>query len=174
MASGRITAALYEQDAESARVIMRRFIWMLNDESGGIGWGVPEAMAAALRASDGLAREYGSIFFSYALPGCNFLEHQGLQNGILWGLGHIGTNLIEYEPVVRTRLLEGLRSLDSFARGISAWACGRIRLLQAVDLLKQLLNDPGRLFFFDENDVKHSIIGLEAGRAIERITISGS
>ena len=31
-------------EVESARIILRRMMWNLNDESGGIGWGCPEAM----------------------------------------------------------------------------------------------------------------------------------
>ena len=42
-AVGRIAA----DDLEAARIVMRRFLWSLNDESGGIGWGAPEAMAGA-------------------------------------------------------------------------------------------------------------------------------
>ncbi|RZB31250.1 MAG: hypothetical protein SRB2_04775 [Desulfobacteraceae bacterium Eth-SRB2] len=43
-AMGAVVSRLAEQDMESARVVMRRLIWNLNDESGGIGWGSPEAM----------------------------------------------------------------------------------------------------------------------------------
>ncbi|MDP3430251.1 MAG: hypothetical protein Q8R89_07980, partial [Desulfomicrobium sp.] len=42
---GIVVAALAAKTPEKARVVMRRFIWSLNDESGGIGWGAPEAMA---------------------------------------------------------------------------------------------------------------------------------
>jgi hypothetical protein len=41
---GEVMAHLADKDMESARVIMRRLMWSLNDESGGIGWGAPEAM----------------------------------------------------------------------------------------------------------------------------------
>ena len=42
---GIIVPKIADEDMESARIIMRRLMWTLNDESGGIGWGVPEAMA---------------------------------------------------------------------------------------------------------------------------------
>ena len=38
-AMGRVVARLADQDMEEARIIMRRLLWSLNDESGGIGWG---------------------------------------------------------------------------------------------------------------------------------------
>src|SRR5690554_2588053 len=60
-AMGQTVARLADQDLEAARVVMRRFMWSLNDESGGIGWGAPEAMAEVLAAHAGLADEYGHI-----------------------------------------------------------------------------------------------------------------
>ena len=41
---GAVVANLAEKDMESARVVMRRLMWSLNDESGDIGWSRPEAM----------------------------------------------------------------------------------------------------------------------------------
>lgn len=93
---GIVVPAMAEQDAEQARVVMRRFLWMLNDESGGIGWGVPEAMAEVMSGSPLLAREYLHMLVSYALDDGpellqhgNFLEHPVLQEGVLWGLCRI-------------------------------------------------------------------------------------
>jgi len=56
-AMGRVVSSLAENDMESARVVMRRFMWNLNEESGGIGWGCPEAMGETMARSAPLARE---------------------------------------------------------------------------------------------------------------------
>jgi len=86
VAIGIITANLAEQDIESARVIMRRLMWSLNDESGGIGWGAPEAMAEIMARSKKLADEYRKILISYSEPGKNYFEHEGLQRSVRRGL----------------------------------------------------------------------------------------
>ena len=86
VAIGISTANLAEQDIESARVIMRRLMWSLNDESGGIGWGAPEAMAEIMARSKKLADEYYKILISYSKPGKNYLEHEGLQRSVRRGL----------------------------------------------------------------------------------------
>ena len=44
-AFGVVVSAMAEQAPEKARIVMRRFIWNLNDESRAIGWGTPETMA---------------------------------------------------------------------------------------------------------------------------------
>ena len=52
---GVVVAGLAEHDMESARVVMRRLMWNLNDESGGIGWSSPEAMGEIMDPFPGLA-----------------------------------------------------------------------------------------------------------------------
>ncbi|ROR03270.1 DVU0298 family protein [Desulfosoma caldarium] len=88
-AAGFITATLAEDDLESARVIVRRFLWLLNDESGGIGWGIPEAMGEALARSPGLAQEYGRLVLSFVRQDENYLEHEPLLAGALWALARL-------------------------------------------------------------------------------------
>ncbi|MCD6184941.1 MAG: hypothetical protein J7K84_04015 [Deltaproteobacteria bacterium] len=89
VAIGIVTAKLANNDIESARVIMRRLMWSLNDESGGIGWGAPVAMAEIMARNKMLADEYRKILISYSEPGKNYLEHEGLQKSVRCGLKRI-------------------------------------------------------------------------------------
>jgi hypothetical protein len=89
-AMGVVVTQLAEKEIESARIIMRRFMWNLNDESGGIGWGSPESMGEIMAQNERLAREFGSILISYADPEGNYLEHPTLQQGVLWAWGRLG------------------------------------------------------------------------------------
>ncbi len=88
-----VVPRLAEQRPEEARIVMRRFLWSLNDESGGIGWGAPEAMAAIMCNSDMLRKEYVHMLISYMrddgpelFQDGNFLELPMLQLGLLWGI----------------------------------------------------------------------------------------
>ena len=60
-AMGLVVSDLADNDMESARIVMRRLIWNLNDESGGIGWGSPEAMGETMAQHAGLARLFAAI-----------------------------------------------------------------------------------------------------------------
>ncbi len=64
-------------------------MWTLNDESGGIGWGAPEAMAEAMACHPRLAEEYVRILLSYIREDGNFLEYEPLRRGALWGIGRL-------------------------------------------------------------------------------------
>lgn len=43
LALGQVVAGLEEGSAEDMHNIMRRLMWHMNEESGNIGWGIPEA-----------------------------------------------------------------------------------------------------------------------------------
>ncbi|SLM28145.1 conserved hypothetical protein [Desulfamplus magnetovallimortis] len=85
-AMGRVVNRMADNDIESARIIMRRLMWSLNDESGGIGWGAPEAMGEIMAQNSRLAREYRHILFSYVDKNGNYLEYAPLRNGALWAI----------------------------------------------------------------------------------------
>jgi len=90
---GCVTNALAQTNVEDARIIMRRCMWMLNDESGGIGWGIPEAMGESMALNAKLADEYHSILFSYLREDSrgkdNFLEYAPLRRGAFWGTARL-------------------------------------------------------------------------------------
>lgn len=80
---GEVVSNLAEKDIESARIIMRRLMLSSTEESGGIGWGSPEAMGEIMERSEKLAEEYHKILISYAGGGGNFLDFQELQKGVI-------------------------------------------------------------------------------------------
>jgi len=88
-AMGAAVARLADVEMEPARIIMRRLMWNLNDESGGIGWGNPEAMGEILACHEALANEYAPILISYARKDGNYLELEMLQRGLLWGVARL-------------------------------------------------------------------------------------
>ena len=67
---------------ETARTFMRRLMWHMNEESGNIGWGIPEAFGAILAANRKLAETYGRVLISYVLDtghNDNFCDHAPLR-----------------------------------------------------------------------------------------------
>lgn len=86
-AMGFVGKRLAAGHMENARNLMRRLMWNLNDESGGIGWGSAEAMGEITGRSPALAEEYASILFSFLDPKANYIDNPLLQQGVLWGIG---------------------------------------------------------------------------------------
>ncbi len=85
-ALGYVASCIARHSLEDVRIIMRQLMWTLNDESGGIGWGSPEAMAEIMVSVPLVRDEYISIILSYVTEDGNFLEYPPLRNGALWGI----------------------------------------------------------------------------------------
>jgi hypothetical protein len=142
-AMGVVVSNLAQKDMESARVIMRRLMWSLNDESGGIGWGAPEAMAEIMACHQKLAEEYAPVLVSYIWEEGNFLEYEILQRGSVWGVGRLAESrphLLSSEDVCRY-LLPFLESKDATVRGLAARAMGLFGAEPHRTQLEPLLED---------------------------------
>jgi hypothetical protein len=140
-AMGKVVSRLANQDMESARVILRRLMWNLNDESGGIGWGSAEAMGEILACHEGLAREYAPILVSYAREDGNFQENEMMQRGVLWGIGRLAqvSPTAVQDAVPHIALF--LDSRDATVRGYAAWVIGMAAPGTTTDELRALLSD---------------------------------
>ena len=86
MAMGEVVSKIAKDDLDFARTIMRRLMLSLTEESGGIGWGAPEAMGEIMARSEKLAEEYHKILISYTLGGGNELDFEDLQKDVIAGL----------------------------------------------------------------------------------------
>ena len=119
-AMGELALRISGKSMEKARIILRRIMWNLNDESGGIGWGSPEAMGEILSKSPELAEEFKTILFSYLDHKGNHIEHEILQRGVLWGIGtYLKAAPHELTQVTKDQIEAHLSSQDSFKRGFA-------------------------------------------------------
>ena len=147
-AIGAVVQNIAREDMESARVIMRRMIWNLNDESGGIGWGMPEAMGEVMAQHEGLAREYVMILKSYIRTDGNFLEHEPLQRGVLWGLGRLAQERPELVKTVIPHVQPFLSSENAVLRGLAVWMLGFFGGDQVGGVLGELESDDTEVTLF--------------------------
>ena len=169
-ALGKVVSDLAASDLESARVVMRRFIWNLNDESGGIGWGCPESMAEVMAQHNRLADEYGRILISYIQPGGNYLEHEILQRGVLWGVGRLAHSNPRCVRAIGGYLIPYLESEDPHLRGLAAWAAGPAEGAETIPRLKELSDDPSLLMLYRNEKFDHYSVGQLAREALSLIS----
>ncbi len=166
-AMGEVVDRLAETDIESARVIMRRLMWHLNDESGGIGWGCPEAMGEIMALNEKLADEFWCILISYAQPEGNFLEHPTLQRGLLWGIGRLAHARPHLLRDSADYLQPFLQAEDPYLRGLAAWVAGALHQKANVDLLETLASDSQNLSIFLDRQLKSCSVAELAKTALQ-------
>ncbi len=149
-AMGATVARLAEQDMEAARIVMRRFMWSLNDESGGIGWGSPEALGECLTLHPGLAREYTHILVAFMREDGFYLELPSLQRGLMWALIRLGgaqPDLLRKWEAPR-HLLPYLDSPDPVVRCQAAYALAQLKAAGIGPRLRELADDPTPFSFY--------------------------
>jgi hypothetical protein len=165
-AMGRVVSRLADENIESARVVMRRFIWNLNEESGGIGWGCPEAMGECMARSARLADEYGCILSSYLHPERNFIEHPALQEGVLWAIGRLAHARPAGWADGAELLAPFLKAPEAALRGLAAWACGPLADDRLRPLLQNLETDGAGLQLYRHERLEACSVGELAAQAL--------
>ncbi len=160
-------------DMEHARTIMRRLIWSLNDESGGIGWGAPETMAEAMVHHRGLYEEYARILLSYIREDGNFLEYPPLRRGALWGIGRIGYSDPSIMMAIDARkyLKPYLEDPDPESRGLAAWAMGALGTYQDIPALQALSDNKEPVEIFIDGHLERLSIGDVAAASARRLSL---
>jgi len=166
-AMGQVVDRLADADMESARVIMRRYMWQLNDESGGIGWGCPEAMGEIMARNENIAGEFWRILISYIRPDGNFLEHEVLQRGVLWGVGRLAHARPQLLKASVDYLHPYLQTDDPHLRGLAAWAAGALRNNNTSALLNQLKDDSAKLSVYLDGQIIRRSVGEIAKKALQ-------
>ncbi len=165
---GKVMRNLAERDMESAREFMRRLMWSLNEESGGIGWGAPEAMGEIMACQEKLATEYAPIFISYLDPRGNFIAYEMLQRGLLWGLIRLAESRPGLAVGAAAHIGRYLESGDATVRGLAAWAAGLLQARATRPKLEVLLKDEAELrIYYDVKFTLHKVRELaEKGLAL--------
>ncbi len=181
LALGRTVAALAGRDREQARVVMRRLLWQMNEDSGNIGWGVCEAMGEICARDPALAAEYGRIALSYLRDtgkADNYVEHGPLRRGAYWAAGRIAAACPPLREAAWPLLLRGLTDEDIPSRGIAAWGIARGVAAAgsgsggaaARTLLRPLLADETPCELLDGDAVREESVAAFAREALEQCT----
>ncbi|MBN2059857.1 MAG: HEAT repeat domain-containing protein [Deltaproteobacteria bacterium] len=168
-AIGEVVGLMADEDLESARNIIRRLMWNLNDESGGIGWGSPEAMAEILFRNKTLATEYHHMLLSYINEEGNFQESELMQRGVLWGIGRIAGKYPELVKKSAADIIKFLDSDDPAVRAYSARLAGLLGLQEARFRLESLLNDEHEIQVFIDSKLINCRVKNVVSEAIERL-----
>ncbi len=132
---GLVVAQMYDHDAdegpsgpEQAKDIIRRLMWNLNEESGNVAWGAPEAFSECLAHHAKLAETFHNILISYIDDTIHhglWLELPMLRRGAVWGVANMCCKRPEMMGRAVRPLLVSLEDCeDPQIPGLAAWGLG--------------------------------------------------
>jgi hypothetical protein len=164
-----VTAGWYaKQDLEFVRIHLRRWMWLLNDESGGIGWRAPEAMGEIIRSHPYHLSEFIPILISTL-----DLEPEDappFRAGTLWALGRLA-------QVVPDRLCPGLPAITAClfdpapqTRGMAVWCLSQMNAADAIENWQPLLEDKKTVQIYQDGQITEHIIAELAAQALHKLS----
>jgi methylated-DNA-[protein]-cysteine S-methyltransferase len=106
--------------------LLRRFFWAMNDESGAVPYGIPEAIGQILAQRPEFQDEFLPVL-------CSMLTHEDMiqtgpiERGVVWALGQVGPPVATCSQVA----VKALRQLswshpEAETRNLATWALSRI------------------------------------------------
>ena len=111
---------------DKVRDLLRRFFWALNDESGAVPFGVPEAIGEVLAVRPELQPDYLPLLCSLAYHR-DVVQTGIIERGVFWALGRVGQAVALNSPeAVREVSRAAQDHPDPETRRAAAWALGRI------------------------------------------------
>lgn len=136
-AMGAAAGRIAEDDPDCVRQHLRRLHWLLSEESGGVCWRAPEAMAEIVRRTHPTFADYVPIIVSLIEQMAEEdLAH--FRPGVLWAIGRLGPVADEELDAAAATIVACLGHHDPQVRGMAAWClgqCGRSELLAQRDAL---------------------------------------
>jgi hypothetical protein len=138
-ALGLAAARLADDDPEYVRIHLRRLLWLLNDESGGIGWRAPEAIGEIIRNRPNLFGEFIPLLISIL-----DLEQEDaprFRAGTLWAIGRLGQVIPKELNAANSWIETCLQDPDPQTRGMAIWCLLQIHHTEPILHHASLLED---------------------------------
>jgi HEAT repeat protein len=154
-----------EDDPEYVREQLRRLYWLISEESGGICWHAPEAMAEIVRHKPQLFADYIPIVVFLILSMADEdLDH--FKAGTLWAIGRLGSLAADHFEEVRVAVTAALDDPDPQIRGTAAWCLGQMGQAATLTDRSDLLSDEAPVSFYLEKSLEATSVGALARRAL--------
>ena len=113
-----------------------------------------------------LADEYNCILVSYIREDGNFIAHEILQRGILWGIGRLAYARPELLTHAVPYLVPYLNAKDPTVRGLASYAAGALPSVLTKPLLQNLRDDTAQISIFLNGRLIQCSVGQLATSAL--------
>jgi HEAT repeat protein len=163
-AYGLAAAPVAISDVEFVRNQLRRLVWLISDESGGIGWRVPELIGEVLLHCHAVFGEYIPILVS--LLDMEAQDMVRFRAGYLWAIGRVAQAIGGQIQGSISYVLPCLHDRAPQIRGLAAWSIGKIAPEAAIDQLTKMLDDEQTFYFYKHQELRMTTVAELARHAL--------
>ena len=164
-ALGVACARVADHDPQFAREQLRRLLWLITEESGGICWRAPEAMAEIVSQRLDLFGDYVPIVAHLPVETAEEdLEH--FRPGMLWAVGRLGVSARAAAPDVIGSVEASLTRPDPPSRAMAAWCLGRFGETELLARRRELLADAAPVEVYEAGQLRHTTVASITAAAL--------
>ena len=157
-AMGAAAERIAEEDPQVVRDHLRRLYWLISEESGGVCWRAPEAMAEIVRRRPQQFADYVPIVVCLIdNMAKEDLDH--FHPGVLWAIGRLGPLVGENLPAVLPAIRAALDHDDPQVRGMAVWCLGEVGQAELVGGRTDLLMDSGPVDLYEDGRLARTSVG---------------
>jgi hypothetical protein len=162
-ALGVAAERIARDDPEAVREHLRRLLWLMSEESGGICWRAPEAMAEIVSREPVLYADFVPIVVHLIQQTADEdLVH--FRPGMLWAIGRLGALGAREAQDVLPIVVAALDHEDPQVRGMAVWVSGRVGRADVLVGRDKLPADEGMVTVYEHGElVRRSVAELTRG-----------
>ncbi len=162
-----------QDDPGYIREHLRRLYWLISEESGGICWHAPAAMAEIVRSTPDTFVDYVPIsVFLILTMADEDLEH--FRVDCLWAIGRLGSLTRKYIEEVEAAVVSALDDPHPQVRGTAVWCLEQVGRARILDDRPGLLSDLGGVALYEGGSLQHTSVSALVRRALTAADVNPS
>ncbi len=150
---GRIVGRLGDDDYETARGYIRRFMWDVTEESGTVGWSVPEILGEIIRENPSPFMDIIPLVFSL------YDEEMPFRSGVLYAIGRIGEKYPEYVKDGLRLIKKGLETDNKEICASAIVSAKRLKLHEMDEIIQKVKDKKEKIKIYSEGKLIDITIG---------------
>jgi len=163
-AMGVAAERIVRRRPDAVREHLRRLNWLITEESGGICWRAPEAMAEIVARLPEPYADFAPIVVHLLVETAEEdLRH--FRAGMLWAIGRLGPVAVPHLEDVLPAMTAALAHPDSQVRGMAVWALSRVGHAALPAARSGLADDAGPVELYQAGEPTATSVGALARAA---------
>jgi len=161
-AMGSVAGELSKERIDIVRDTIRRLLWSMGEESGGIGWSAAEMLGEIIRSNPDQFIDIIPIVWS-------FHEEEMFRAGTVWAMGRIASVRPDLVRFILKDVQGMITDKNPTVRGYAAWVIGILGADSLLEDINKLVNDQSAINFYYGGELTRKTVGCMVKEAISKI-----